>query len=82
MWCRLFQDTPSRVGEIVDRDNNQRELTAAESAAYLGYTLRSFYKQVPKIPHRKRSGVLSFKIVDLDEFDASRTTVHTVGGAA
>lgn len=53
-----------------------RELTAAESAAYLGYTIRSFYKIKREIPHRKTRGILAFRVSDLDAFNESRSVEH------
>lgn len=57
-------------------DSKNRVLTAAESAAYLGYTLRSFYKIKWEIPHRKTRGILYFKLSDLDAFNESRSVQH------
>ena len=56
--------------------DDERELTTAEAAAYLGYTLRSFYKRTRDIPHRKFRGQLYFKVADLASFNESRTTRH------
>lgn len=53
-----------------------RDLTAAESAEYLKYTLRYFYKISKNIPHRKKRGVLYFSVSDLDAFSDSRNTEH------
>ena len=60
--------------------DDERELTTAEAAVYLGYTLRSFYKQSHRIAHRKTSGVLYFKRADLDDFNESRSTTHVPRG--
>lgn len=57
-------------------DGKDRELTAAESAVYLGYTLRSFYKIKREISHRKTRGILYFKVSDLDTFNESRSVEH------
>ena len=56
--------------------DTERDLTTAEAAAHLGYTIRSFYKRTHEIPHRKFRGQLYFKVADLDSFNESRTSQH------
>ena len=53
-----------------------RLLTAKEAAAYLGYTMQSFYNRVRSIRHTKDRGVLYFDVEDLDAYRASHVVAH------
>ena len=60
-------------------DNNRvagREMGAKEAAAYLGYTLATFYTKVRLIRHRKERGVLYFTTAALDEFREAQSSEH------
>jgi len=53
------------------------ELSAPEAAAYLGYTLKSFYNNISdSIPHRKSRNRLYFKTEELDAFLEAQSTNH------
>ena len=53
-----------------------REMGTREAAAYLGYTLKTFYTKVQEIRHRKERGVLYFTNEALDEFRAAQSSEH------
>jgi len=57
-------------------EHERRELTAKEAAAYLGYTLQSFYNRVADIRHRKIRGALYFRPKDLDEYAGRQIYEH------
>ena len=58
------------------RDNSGRTIGTEEAAAYLGYTLASFYTKVKEIRHKKERGQLFFTTEALDEFAAAQSTEH------
>ena len=63
------------LGSMKTEDNEQ-EMGSREAAAYLGYTLGSFYTKVREIRHRKERGELFFSAEALDEFRAAQSVEH------
>ncbi len=61
------------------RDNSRgagREMGTREAAAYLGYTLSTFYTKVREIHHRKERGQLFFTAEALDKFRVAQSSEH------